>query len=317
MKSILLYNSGGGLGDSIQLFSLILSLKSHFKSAEFLYLGAHDNHFEGKLKGYNIRLKTLDLNLKYFGFRWWHLFLARKRFNNLDLEKIDLIIDLQSKFRNTMILKKIPHNHFYSKTFNFRFSSKKYDFLPEDHLSNLSKFLNAKIIKIQFNIKDLSSIYQIEAKRLLPDNNYIGFSITQGNVYRKKSWSIENVIHLANKIEIKNKIPVFFIEKEKKDIVKEIKSRVPNALFPEHQSKFSSPALVTALTTRLNLSISIDNGIMHMMSLANKPMIVLFGPTDSEKFAPKNKHVKVLDSKKIYNTKDINSITVYDVFKLI
>ena len=50
MKSILLYNSGGGLGDSIQLFSLILSLKSHFKSAEFLYLGAHDNHFEGKLR---------------------------------------------------------------------------------------------------------------------------------------------------------------------------------------------------------------------------------------------------------------------------
>ena len=92
---------------------------------------------------------------------------------------------------------------------------------------------------------------------------------------------------------------------------------MPNALFPEHQSKFSSPALVTALTTRLNLSISIDNGIMHMMSLANKPMIVLFGPTNSEKFAPKNKHVKVLDSKKIYNTKDINSITVYDVFKLI
>ena len=80
MKSILLYNSGGGLGDSIQLFSLILSLKSHFKSAEFLYLGAHDNHFEGKLKGYNIRLKTLDLNLKYFGFRWWHLLYARRNF---------------------------------------------------------------------------------------------------------------------------------------------------------------------------------------------------------------------------------------------
>ena len=76
MKSILLYNSVE-FRDSIQLFSLILSLKSHFKSAEF-YTGAHDNHFEGKLKGYNIRLKTLDLNLKYFGFRWWHLFLARK-----------------------------------------------------------------------------------------------------------------------------------------------------------------------------------------------------------------------------------------------
>lgn len=35
MKKILLYNSGGGLGDSIQLFSLILSLQNHYKKAEF------------------------------------------------------------------------------------------------------------------------------------------------------------------------------------------------------------------------------------------------------------------------------------------
>ena len=31
MKKILIYNSGGGLGDSIQLFPLIISLKAHFK----------------------------------------------------------------------------------------------------------------------------------------------------------------------------------------------------------------------------------------------------------------------------------------------
>ena len=47
---ILLYNSGGGLGDSIQLFTLILSLKNHFKEADFFYLGAHENHYENKLK---------------------------------------------------------------------------------------------------------------------------------------------------------------------------------------------------------------------------------------------------------------------------
>ena len=36
MKKILIYNSGGGLGDSIQLLDLILSLQNHFKSSEFL-----------------------------------------------------------------------------------------------------------------------------------------------------------------------------------------------------------------------------------------------------------------------------------------
>ena len=152
---------------------------------------------------------------------------------------------------------------------------------------------------------------------MLPKSNYIGFSITQGNRYRKKSWSIDKFLELATKIGEKNQVPVFFIEKEKTELVNEIKSKLPNALFPEHHSNIACPALVTALASRLNLGISIDNGVMHMMGLANVPMIVLFGPTDSEKFAPKIDAIKVLDSKKIYNSKNINRITVHDVYKLI
>ena len=74
---------------------------------------------------------------------------------------------------------------------------------------------------------------------------------------------------------------------------------------------------MTALSSRLNQAVSIDNGVMHMMSLTNIPMIVLFGPTNSEKFAPKNNYTKILDSKKIYNSNDIESISVDDVYNLI
>jgi len=317
MKKILLYNSGGGLGDSIQLFDLILSLQKHFKSSEFFYLGAHANHFQGKLKEFNINIKTLDLNLKYFGFRWWHILLAKKRFNDQNLEKMDLIIDLQSKLRNTIILNKIPHDHFYSSTYGFKFCTKKAEYSPGDHLKNLSNFLNTNINIAKFNLNNLDEKYKLEAKRLLPDKNYVGFSLTQGNVYREKSWSIDNFMDLATKIDEKNKIPVFFIEKKETELVNEIKSKIPGALFPEHHSKISCPALVTALTSRLNLAVSIDNGVMHMMGLANIPMIVLFGPTDSEKFAPKINSIQILDSKTMYKSKDINSITVHDVFRLI
>ena len=38
LKKILIYNSGGGLGDAIQLFPLILSLKNHFKSTEIFII---------------------------------------------------------------------------------------------------------------------------------------------------------------------------------------------------------------------------------------------------------------------------------------
>ena len=56
---------------------------------------------------------------------------------------------------------------------------------------------------------------------------------------------------------------------------------------------------------------------MHMMGLANIPMIVLFGPTNSEKFAPKNNFTRILDSKKLYNSKDIETISVDEVYNLI
>ena len=78
MKRILIYNSGGGLGDSIQLIQLILSLQNHFKRSKFFYLGAHENHFNTTLKDYDCKINTLDLNIKYFGFRWWHPFFVRK-----------------------------------------------------------------------------------------------------------------------------------------------------------------------------------------------------------------------------------------------
>ena len=317
MNKILIYNSGGGLGDSIQLFPLILSLKNQFKKSEFYYLGAHKNHFNGKLKEYNIKLETLDLGLKYFGFRWWHLFFTNNKLSKYKIGKFDLIIDLQTKFRNSLLLKNIPHTHFYSKTLNGLFSSKKVKYTSSDHLKNIKLFLDMDISSQDFKVDKLSKELRLEAKRLLPHSNYVGFSITQGNEYRKKSWSIYKFTSLANKIISKNKKPVFFIEKENIDLIQKIKNHVPSAIFPELNSKLACPALVTALSSRLDIAVSIDNGIMHMMALANVPMIVLFGPTDSNKFAPKNKFTKILDSKKINNTKDINSINVDEVLSLI
>ena len=170
---------------------------------------------------------------------------------------------------------------------------------------------------MDFKVNKLPKDLIHEAKRLLPNSNYVGFSITQGNEYRKKSWSIFKFTALANKILSKNKIPVFLIEKEKIELIEKIKSQVPSAIFPELNSKLSCPALVTALASRLNTAVTIDNGIMHMMALSNIPMIVLFGPTNSEKFAPKNSFIKILDSKKIHNTTDINSIEVDEVLSLI
>ena len=304
IKRVLIYNSGGGIGDSIQLFPLILSLKNLFEKSEIYYLGAHENHYSGKLKEYNIKVKTLNLGLKYFGFRWWHLFAAKRNFLKLKLDKFNLIVDCQSKFRNTIILKQIPSKTFYSSTFNNMFCS---------GLENSAAKFRYDLKAIDYDIKNIEKKYFDESSRLLPNKNYIGFSLTQGNVYRKKEWPLNNVIEISNKLIKLNKIPVFFIEKGNTLLKNKINEFVPKALFPEHASELASPALVTCLAKRLEFAISIDNGVMHMLSLAKVPMITLFGPTDSDKFAPKYKKSIVLDSKKIYKTENVSDITVEDV----
>jgi len=320
--NILIYNSGGGLGDSIQLINVITSLKSRFSSSKLWYLGAHDNHFSGKLKEYNINLNTLNLNLEYFGFRWKHFFLVKKNYTKIQDQKFDIIIDLQSKIRNTLILKRIPAKEFYSSTLSFLFCSKKDDYLDTKYnlnnlINNIEKILDTKIPLIKYNILNINKKYFDEALRLLPSDNYIGFSMTQGNEYRKKSWPIEKFINISNEIIKLNKKPVFFIEKNNDELINKIKTSVKDALLPELDSKLSGPALVTALSTRLSKAISIDNGVMHMISLANIPMIVLFGPTNSKKFAPKIDKIDILDSKLLYDSNDITKITERDVLKFI
>ena len=308
IKKLLIYNSGGGIGDSIHLFPLILSLENLFKKYEIYYLGAHENLYLGKLKDYNIKVKNLNLELKYFGFRWWHFFVTKKNFLKLNLGEFDLIIDCQSKLRNTIILKQIPSKAFYSSTFNNMFCHK---------LKLPAKEFWSSLKSTNYDIKNIPKKYFDESARLLPDKNYIGFSLTQGNVYRKKEWPLDKVIKLSEELVRNNKIPVFLIEKKYQELKNKIKNSIPTALFPEHETSFNSPALVTCLGTRLDLAITIENGIMHMLSLSKVPIISLFGPTNAEKFAPKHKDSKVLDRKKICNSKNVSDITVEDVLQAV
>ena len=100
-------------------------------------------------------------------------------------------------------------------------------------------------------------------------------------------------------------------------MINKIKNEINYALFPELETILTGPPLVSALSTRLEKVVSIDNGIMHMIGLANIPMIVLFGPTNSRKFTPKIDKIDILDSKLIYNSDDISQIKEDDVLSLL
>tara|TARA_B100001123_G_scaffold305225_1_gene340976 strand:+ start:1273 stop:2262 length:990 start_codon:yes stop_codon:yes gene_type:complete len=322
INRVLLYNSGGGIGDAIQILPLINGLKNEFSNANFFYLCAHENHFNSSLKDLNCHIESLELNVKYFGFRWWHTLVVKKEIKKNKIQMFDLIVDLQSKFRNSFILKMIPHKYFISPCLNFRFSKpslgfKKMNKIHKSILQAVNNILNTNCELKDYDINKIEKKFVLESEKLLPKNNYVGFSITQGNVYRKKEWPLDNIVNVCIKLKEKNKIPVFFIEKKNKELKNKIQKLIPYSLFPEHESNIVSPALVTCLAKRLDFAITIDNGIMHMLALSKIPMISLFGPTDSEKFAPQHHESKVLDSKKIYNSKNVSDITVEDVLQVV
>ena len=119
INRVLLYNSGGGIGDSIQILPLIDTLKSELKDTKFYYLSAHENYFNSILKDFNSEIESLNLEIKYFGFRWWHALIINKKIKSHNIETFDLILDLQSKIRNSLILKMIPHKSFILSCLNF------------------------------------------------------------------------------------------------------------------------------------------------------------------------------------------------------
>jgi ADP-heptose:LPS heptosyltransferase len=316
LKKILIYNTGGGLGDSVQIVNLILSLKKKFDGYEiYLLQGNQEYLFETKLKDLNLNfIKKPKIEILHFGFRWKHFLEIGKivKRNNLHF---DIIIDLQSKLRNTLILKRIPHAFLFSSTLNFFFNR------PKILITNKKKSINERIIEcliiytqnnfetIKFNTKLIDPSFNTEATRLLPDKNYVGLSITQGNPYRKKSLQINTILEIVKYLLSINKKPVFLIEKKYSDLKNQIETHVKNTLFPEFETEVNNPCLTIMLGRRLDYSITIDNGVMHLLSLANVPMIAIFGPTCADKFSPKVDKIKIISSQKLFNSKNIDLIT--------
>jgi len=319
-KKILIYNAAGGLGDFIQLIKLFESINISYPDHNIYLLQAHQNNFlKTTLKDLNINyINDSKIDILYFGFRLQHFFEIKKLIEKYNLF-FDIIIDTQSKLRNTFILKRIPHKDFISLTLNGFFLKPKIDFKRNkknqiDQIVEILTLYNNNFKIQKYDIKKIDQKYFDEAKKILKNENYVGVSITQGNAYRKKNINIETIIQIANYIVSKNKIPVFLIEKKYLELKKKIENLVPEAKFPEFETDLNNPCLVIALSKQLEYAFTIDNGIMHLLSLSNTPMIAVFGPTSSKKFAPAVDFLKILDSKEINNSKNINTIKIENFF---
>jgi ADP-heptose:LPS heptosyltransferase len=320
IKNILIINSGGGIGDAIQFIKIFQLINQEFENPNIDYYGNDLNSFWfdnklSSLKSDNVQIiKHFPL---YFGFRLMHLF--DKKIKN---EKIyDLIIDNQSKIRNALIYKRIPHKYFLSFALRGILSNPINFFQKIPHvqlrvISYLERFLN-KTIDIKNIQTKIAQQYKQEADRLINDSKrYVGFSIKAGHKTRIKEFQLIEIIKTSQHFLKKNFLPVFFIEPKYIEEINLIKKHIINAYFPEHLARpeLQNPALVVAIANKMSFNVSIDNGVMHMLSLTDPKLFVFFNKS-SEKFKPIKNNSFVYDCEK--NKETINNLETKKIVEFI
>ena len=333
IKNVLLYNSGGGLGDSLLMIPLIQWLKDYYQLSEIHYIqNGIQKHFETSLKDFNNGfVHTIDFlpeNYAFFNLtrikNYTHFKFGKQILENIGIKKFDLIIDTQTRVNNSLVLKSIPHKYFVSPACRFLLSKPKKFIYNSKHVCGrifdyFKKILNTNI-SVPTELNYLQEKYLDQASKLFKnDNKYVGFSITAGHPTRKKEISLKTIVEVANYFSDKNFIPTFFIEEKYEDKINTIKAMVKNSYFPEHfvKSSLRNPFLVIAMGKKLHSAISINNGIMHMFGLAGTRTAVFFDE-NSDKFKPLNDNKsKIYCSSKSNNkkTKDLTSEDVINLMK--
>ena len=294
IKNILIINSGGGFGDTVQYIPLLNWINENYPNIKlYYYANDYENYyFENSLKGLiNDNIKIIKNFPIYFGFRLNHYFKSKKLAKNNNLKYFDLIIDNQTKLRNLLIYKNIPHKYFFSPTFNYFFCNPKIknNYKSKGLIARVVKFLEImtnKNIELNYTI-NIHHKFIKKSDSLLPNNEkYFGLSLVAGHKTRKKQFNKIQIIKTINYFAEKY-LPVFFIQENNKDMINLIKENIPNAIFPEHnvETEFKSPELLVALADKMDFNISIDNGVAHLLALS-KSKTFCFYPGNAEKFKP-------------------------------
>ena len=321
IKNVLLYNSGGGLGDSLLMIPMIQWLKDYYQLSNIHYIqNGIQKHFESSLNdfdnGFVHTINFLPENYAFFNLtrirNYTHFKFGKQILRTIGIKKFDLIIDTQTRVNNSLVLKSIPHKYFISSSCRFLLSKPRQFIYNSKHVCGrifdyFEKILNTNI-SIPTELNYLQEKYLDEASKLFKkDKKYIGFSITAGHPSREKEISIKTIVEVANYFSERNFVPTFFIEEKYKEKINTIKKMVKNPYFPEHLVHISlkNPFLVIAMGKKLHSAISINNGIMHMLGLAGTKTAIFFDE-NSDKFRPLNSNKsKIYSSPKNKAIKDL------------
>lgn len=322
-KSILVYSGGEAIGDALYKLNFIKNLRYNFPDSKITWLAG-----QGKTE-YSYNLKPLINNLidevvdnLKIGVNPFIEFIKPSPIK----KEYDVIIDTQTVVLPTLCLKKIKHKIFLSASAKWIFSDLKPNNFSikntslNDRLNIFIKLINNNEVKYCKKDIKIEDKYIKLSNTLLPKGKtYIGISPGAGD--KAKIWPLNKFVKLAQGQVNKNRIPVFFLGPDEKNLLEIIKKDVPQAIFPEWtdtaiKSGLKGPILVIALAKKVNVAIANDSGTGHMFAVAGTKLISLFSKHNPIKYAPNTKELIILDSKK-WGGVDPNLIPLQEVEKSI
>ena len=322
-KSIFVYSGGEAIGDALYKLNFIKNLRYNFPDSKITWLAG-----QGKTE-YSYNLKPLVNNLidevvdnLKIGVNPFIEFIKPSP----SKKEYDVIIDTQTVVLPTLCLKKIKHKIFLSASAKWIFSDLKPNNFSikntslNDRLNIFIKLINNNEVKYCNKDIKIEDKYIKLSNTLLPKGKtYIGISPGAGD--KAKIWPLNKFVKLAQRQVNKNRIPVFFLGPDEKNLLEIIKKDVPQAIFPEWtdtaiKSGLKGPILVIALAKKVNVAIANDSGTGHMFAVAGTKLISLFSKHNAIKYAPNAKELIILDSKK-WGGVDPNLIPLQEVEKSI
>lgn len=298
--AVLVYVNGDALGDSLLKLPALMALRSAFP-------GKHITWFAGR--GKSIFSDTFAplvagavdsvQDQVPLGMSWRELLTPP-----LQGCFYDTIIDTQSFIRTTLILKKIPHNTFISPAFSFIFSDRKPVGVRKQKGSVYERILQLVQLACGRTVAPVFSLnlpgpYRDIASTLLPPGPcYIGLAPGAGQ--RIKCWPLNRFIEIGKRQAGQGRKPVFLIGPQETEWIPAIRTELPEALFPEQSDvakQHGGPLLTIALAERIAAGVANDSGTGHIMAIAGRPLLSLFGPSDARKFAGNYPNKKIISAR--------------------
>ena len=315
-KKILVFSNGEKIGDGIIKLKLLHEIKTRLPDYKFYWLtNKGKTVYSSSLKFVSSNyihevLDQADLN----PFFWKKI---SKRYK-LENEFFDYILDTQKSVLRTVALKRIKHKNFISGSANGFFSTKKIKNKSKskyylNYILDLLDLIAIKNTTSDFKIPISENLEGLISRILSKDKSYVGIAPGAGEI--NKIWSLENYIELCNYLESKNKTIVFFIGPDELHLKEKLKNLYPASIFIEDQiTGYHNVEIIMATTKYLQIAISNDSGVSHMLSTGYCPLIKLFGPKDSKKFTPEIPNLFSVSSSD-FNSKNINRIPVSRVIE--